>query len=99
MDPNRNQPNKPEQNGKRPRWLLFVITAAVILTGSMLFNTISSSRYEETTWNDFKTAMDAGKLEEVQLQYDRVIYTTKGSDDRDSFFPQKSGTGLPNGDI
>ena len=99
MDPNRNQPNKPEQNGKRPRWLLFVITAAVILTGSMLFNTISSSRYEETTWNDFKTAMDAGKLEEVQLQYDRVIYTTKGSDDRDSFFPQKSCTGLPNGDI
>ena len=81
MEPNRNDPPKnPKDGNKRPKgslWIALLITAAIVLAFGTIYNSISKSQYTETTYSDFKAAMDAGNLSEVELQYDRVIYMTK----------------------
>ena len=48
MENNNNQPKKPEGNEKRPKgnlWVTLIITVAVVLIGSLLFNFIKKSQY------------------------------------------------------
>ena len=81
MDPNNN--NAPKKNGpenNKPKWSIWgalVITVAIILLISSLFNTISKSQYTATTYTDFRQAMLAGQLVEVQIQPDRLVYMTR----------------------
>ena len=55
MDPNRNNPNKgPQGDGKRPKgsiWIALIITVAIILIISTVFNAISRSQYTETSFS------------------------------------------------
>ena len=78
MEQNRNPKDRPPKgSGKRPKgniWATLIITVAIILILSSLFQAINSSHYTETTYSDFLAAMESGNLAEVEFQYDRVLY-------------------------
>ncbi len=99
-----NQPNNPkDQNGnpeKRPKgsiWGPLILTLAVVLIISLVYNAISGSQYTLTTWSDFLTEKAAGNLSEVQIQPDRVIYMTKTEAAKDPSEQKACYTGLPRG--
>ncbi len=103
MDPNEKNPsnnNDRDPKGKRPKgniFLALIITVAVVLIISAIFNAISGSKYTETTYNDFLTAMESGNLAEVQLQSDRIIYMTKEEAAKPAGQQKACYTGLPSG--
>ena len=103
MDQKNNQsPNKPNPgDGKRPKniWVALIITVALVLAFSLIYNAISNSQYTEVTYSDFLDAMNAGKLEEVELHYDRVYYLTKDEAAKPAAEQKPCFTGLPNGDV
>ena len=101
MDPNNN--NAPKKNGpenNKPKWSIWgalVITVAIILLISSLFNTISKSQYTATTYTDFRQAMLAGQLVEVQIQPDRLVYMTREEAAKPAASQKAFYTGLPAG--
>ena len=105
MDLNRNDPpnNKNNPNGsggKRPKNNILVailITVAVVIVISMIYNFIAGSKYTETDFNDFLTAMDKGQLSEVVIQSDRIIYMTKEEAAKPERRQKACYTGLPKG--
>ena len=78
MDFNRNKtPNNDSGDGKRPKaniWVALIITVAIILIISTIFNAISNSQYTAVTYDHFRNAMLSGQVAEVQLQGDRVLH-------------------------
>ena len=101
MDPNQNKPNgdKP-QDGKQPKWNILVtliITAAVILIGTLVYNAISNSKYQTATWSDFRKAMLEDQLSEVEIHPDRVYYLTKEEAAKPAVQQKAFFTGLPDG--
>ena len=104
MDPNRKDPpnNKDDGNsqGKRPKGnilLAIVISVAVVLIIMSIYNAISGSKYQETKYNDFLNAMNAGQLAEVELHADRIIYMTKEEAAKPEDQQKACYTGLPFG--
>ena len=101
MDPNRNDPNrKPPQGpeGEKPKtngWVALTIAILVVLAFSTLFKNISNSQYTQTTWSDFRTAVAADNLSEVNIHHDRVIYMTKEEAAKDPREQKACFTGLP----
>ena len=82
MEPNRNDSQNRGNNpgdSKRPKNLLLplIITVAIVLIFSLVYNAISNSQYTQTTYSDFIKAMDGNNLAEVELRSDRIIYLTK----------------------
>ncbi len=99
-----NQQNRPNPqdsgNGKRPRggiWTALIITAAIVLLISWIFNTVSNSQYTATTYSDFLNAKEAGQLTEVELRPDRIIYMTKEEEAKPASSRKACFTGLPSG--
>ena len=102
MDLKNNPNNKPSSNGKRPKaniWVTLIITVAIILIISTVYNAISNSQYTATTWDEFMASKAAGDLEEVQFQDDRVIYLTKTEAAKPASQQKACYTGLPFGDV
>jgi len=106
MEPNRNnnQNNKkPDGGGERPKGSFgtaLLITLVLVLVFSWVLNTVKKSQYNETDWNDFVQAMEAGQLSEVEIQIDRVLYMTKEEAAKDPSQQKACYTGLPrNGDM
>ncbi len=105
MEPNRNDsPNNKNNPGepKRPKgniWVTIVITVAIIMLVTWLFNAVRGSKYTETTFSDFLSSMNAGELAEVELQYDRILYLTKEEAAKDGTSQKAFYTGLPSGNI
>ena len=103
MDQNNNHPNKPPQdNDKKPKgslWFTLLITVAIVLLISSIYNMVTKSQYTETTLNDFQTAREAGNLHEVKLQADRIIYLTKEEAEKPAAQRKACYTGLPLGDV
>ena len=100
MDSNRKNPPDNRNNGdkKRPNlFLTLVITAAIALIIFGVYNMINKSRYTETTYSDFLTAMHGGQLQEVQFKSDRVIYLTKEEAAKPAAQQKACYTGLPSG--
>ena len=102
MESNRNnRPNDNKPGGdKRPKgniWVIVVITVAIILLVSSVFNSISRSQYTETTFSDFLTAKAAGQLIEVEITSDRIIYMTKEEAAKPASQQKACYTGLPHG--
>ena len=101
MKPNRNDSknrNNKSGDNKRPKvsiWITLIITVAIVLAISLIYNAISRSQYTQTTYTEFREAMDNGQLEEVQLFYDRVIYLTKEEAAKPASQQKASFTGLP----
>ena len=97
MEPNRKNPQKPDDN-KRPKtsiWLALIITVAIVIGISLIYNFIVGSQYTQTSYTDFRTAMAEGKLSEVELQYDRVIYLTKDEAAKPAAQQKAFYTGIP----
>ena len=97
----KNQNRKPPQDeDKKPKgniWVTLIITIAIVLLVSSIYNTVKNSQYTETTFSQFRQDMDADNLEEVELQADRIIYMTKTEAAKDAGDQQVFYTGLPSG--
>ncbi len=94
-----NPKDKPGGDGKkRPNFLLLlVISLAIVLLVTGVFNSIQGSQYEKTTWSDFLDAMENGQLAEVELRSDRVVYLTKEEAAKPAKEQKACFTGLPYG--
>ena len=106
MEDNRKNPSnadtgnggKPE--GKRPRpnfIVMLLISVAVVLVVSMIFNAIEDSQYTKTDYSHFLEQMEAGNLAEVELHTDRIIYMTKEEAAKPASEQKACYTGLPDG--
>ena len=93
-DKNPGQPQKP----KGTPWGTLLITVALVLLVSMIFNGVKKNQYTQTTFSDFMTAYESGQLAEVELHSDRVIYLTKEEAAKDAKYQKACYTGLPFGD-
>jgi len=101
MNPN-NSPNgnKPGGNDKRPKpniWVALIVTVAIILIISSVFNALSNSRYTVVTYSDFVQAKEKGQLHSVELQADRIVYLTKEEAEKPEAMQKACYTGLPYG--
>ena len=95
-DKQNNQPG----NGKKPKpsiWITLLLTVGIVLLISLVFSAVSGSQYTETTYSDFKTAMEQGQLEEVEIQSDRIVYLTKEEAAKPANQQKACYTGLPTG--
>ena len=103
MEKNRNDSNqnkKPE--GDKPKsqiWTALIITLALVLLFSWVYNTVRNSQYTQTTYTEFRAAMDKGNLSEVEIQADRIVYMTKEEAAKNPSQQRASFTGLPSGNI
>ncbi len=101
MDPNNNQPPK-KPDGKRPKfsiWFALMITVAIVLIISTVYNTVSNSQYTQTTFSEFMAEAEQDNLAEVEIRYDRVVYMTKTEAAKHPSQQKACFTGLPDGDI
>ncbi len=99
-NPNGQNGGKPD--GKKPRGnmlTLVVITLAIVLLGSGIFNAIRGSQFTHTSYSAFLDAMEAGQLAEVEFQGDRVVYMTKEEMAKPAREQKACFTGLPNGNV
>ena len=101
MDPERSKnPNDPKAGSgdSKPKtngWVALTIAILVVLAFSTLFKSISNSQYTQTTWSDFRAAMAADNLSEVNIHHDRVIYMTREEAAKDPREQKACFTGLP----
>ena len=81
MENNHKKPrkDKPNQEGDRGKHIgtAVIISLALILLFTWVYNTISNSQYTQTTYSDFMADKAAGNLAEVEIKYDRILYMTK----------------------
>ncbi len=109
MDENRRTPppnggdngsGKPD--GKKPKvriFTLLLISLALVLLFSFIFNSIRDSKYTQTDYSEFKNAMEEGRLAEVEIQSDRIIYMTTEEMEKPESQRKACFTGLPSGNI
>ncbi len=101
MDTNQNQPPK-KPDGKRPKgsiWITIMVTVAIVLIISVVYNAISKSQYTQTTFSDFMKEAQNDNLDEVEIHYDRVLYMTKEEAAKPPRQQKACFTGLPSGDV
>ncbi len=100
-NPTDSKPNGKATENKRPRniWVTLIITVAIILLISWVYNAVVKSQYTETSYSDFLSAMKDNQLEEVELHYDRVYYLTKEEAAKPASQQKACFTGLPSGDV
>ena len=92
--------NDRPDDSKKPKlniWVTLALTIGIILLITTVFNAISGSQYTETTYSDFKNAMDQGQLQEVQIQADRIVYLTREEAAKPAGQQKACYTGLPTG--
>ena len=103
MEHNQNDPrnNKPDSGGDKNKHIgtAIIISLALILLFTWVYNTISSSRYNQTTYSDFMEAKETGNLAEVEIKYDRILYMTKEEAEKEASQQRACYTGLPAGDF
>ncbi len=101
MDPNNNQPPK-KPDGKRPKGnilMTIMVTVAIIILITTIYNSVTKSQYTQTTFTDFMTEAQNDNLAEVEIHYDRVLYMTKEEAVKPAQSQKACYTGLPNGDV
>jgi len=102
MDQNRSNSNKNKPGDKRPKnhiLITIIITVAIVLIISSVYNAVVNSQYTQTTYSEFVAAMDAGQLKEVELRYDRIVYMTHDEAAKPAGQQKAFYTGLPSGNI
>ena len=102
MDPERSNPNQNNPNrgndGDKPKtngWAALTIAILVVLAFSTIFNTVSNSQYTQTTWSEFRDAMESNDLSEVEIRPDRIVYMTKEEAKKPPKEQKACFTGLP----
>ena len=101
-DPSQNGPKRPGGDDQKPgnnRWIALLIAIAIVLAIGSIFNAVRGSQYTQTTWSDFRDAVETNNIAEVELRYDRVIYLTKEEAAKDPSVQKACFTGLPSGNI
>ena len=103
MNPDRNNPpsggNGDDKQPKTNAWVAITIAIIVVLLFSTVYNNISNSQYNHTSFTDFVTAKDAGQIVEAEIHADRIIYMTKEESEKPAAEQKASFTGLPSGNI
>ena len=104
MEPNSKNPNDKNNSGQpqKPKgniWGALLVTLALVLVISTIYNNVKQSQYTQTTFSDFMTAYEQDNLAEVEFHTDRVIYMTKEEAAKDAREQKACYTGLPFGDI
>ena len=98
---NNNPGKKPE--GQKPKniWTPLLISLVLVLIFSWVFNAVSRSQYNETRWDEFVQAKEAGQLEEVEIHQDarQILYLTKEEAAKDPRDQKVCLTALPNGNF
>ena len=102
MDQNRNDssnngPKRPDEKNPKKLWLILVITVVAVLAIGSIYNMISKSQYNQTTWSDFQEARLSDNLAEVELHYDRIVYLTRDQAELPASQQKACYTGLPSG--
>ncbi len=101
MEHNNKDPQKnPKSEEKKPKniFIALLVTIAIVLAISMIYNAVSQSRFEQVTYTDFLKDMEAGKIKEVEIHDDRIVYLL--ADEKTADGQQKACfTGLPYGDV
>ncbi len=95
-----NSPQKPDPQGKRPKgslWATILVCVAIMLLVTIIFNSVSGSKYKETSFNDFLAARKSQDLVEVEFRSDRILYLTKAEDSKLASQRKVFFTGLPSG--
>ena len=102
MEQNRNDSgnNGPKRDGdnKNPKnniWVTLLIAVAAVFAITSIYNMINASQYTQTTWSDFRDAMEASSIVEAEIQYDRVIYLTAEEAAKPASQQKACYTGLP----
>ena len=103
MEPERNNPNQKPSAGSgegenKPKtnvWVALTIAILIVLAFSTIFNTVSNSQYTQTTWSDFRDAMESDNLSEVEIRHDRVVYMTREEAAKEPREQKACFTGLP----
>ena len=104
MEPNNNDPKKDRQGEEKPSkgvWTALLITIVLLLGVSLIYNTISESRYTEVSYTDFLKAVEEENLAEVEIDYtrSRIIYLTKEEAQKEASQRKACYTGLLDGDM
>ena len=94
--PRNNKPNQENDKGKHIGTAV-IISLALILLCTWVYNTITNSQYTQTTYSDFLVAMENNNLAEVQVKYDRILYMTREEAAKDASQLRACYTGLPVG--
>ena len=95
----KNRNNNPSDN-KKPKssiWFALIVTVAIIIVISLVYNAITGSQFTQTSYSEFLEAKNAGQLVEVELQHDRIIYLTKAEAAKPANQQKAFYTGLPAG--
>lgn len=97
MEPNRGNDQNKKPDGNRPKNVgtALLITVALVLLFSWIFNAVRNSQYTLTTWEDFLVAKESGQLAEVEGRYDRIIYMTKEEAAKEPAQQKACYTGIP----
>ena len=92
-------PQKPNPEGDKPKNIgaAIIISLALIMVFTWVYNMISNSQYTETTYSQFLEAKEEHQLAEVLVKYDRIIYMTKEEAAKDPAVQKACYTGLPVG--
>ncbi len=102
MDAKNHNGKNNNPNEKRPKgriWITLVISVAIILIISSVYNAIVKGQYYQTSYTDFLNSWENDQIVEVELQYDRVVYLTKEEAAKPAGQQKACFTGLPNGNI
>ena len=101
MDDKKNEPGKnPENKGKKPGNIGVALIASLVLVLGiyLIYQYISNIQYEEVTYSDFRAAMQAGELAEVEFRGNQIFYQTKEEAAKPGGEQKGFFTGLPFGD-
>ena len=94
-------PNEKKPGGDRPKtnfWTPLIIALALVLLFGWIYNMVSNSQYTETSYSDFRTAMEQNQLAEVQYRGNRVYYLTREEAAKPAAQQRACYTGMPGGD-
>ena len=94
--PRNNKPNQENDKGKHIGTAV-IISLALILLFTWVYNSITNGQYTQTTYSDFLTAMENNNLAEVQVRYDRILYMTREEAAKEPSQQRACYTGLPVG--
>ena len=95
-DPRGNKPNQENDKGKHIGTAV-IISLALILLFTWVYNSITNSQYTQTTYSDFLVAMENNNLAEVEVKYDRILYMTREEAAKEPSQQRACYTGLPVG--
>ena len=94
-------PNEKKPGGDRPKtnfWTPLIIALALVMLFGWIYNMVSNSQYTETSYSDFRTAMEQNQLAEVQYRGNRVYYLTREEAAKPAAQQRACYTGMPGGD-